>query len=382
MRPQPWESHTSHYTLEGLDSPAPPCSATPLIGLLGLTHCPFSIAKTRPTRPPSSNTFTEGQLPSHHCRQSQKHSNNSNITASTLPAGRNWQQAELPPPPLGPDQAHPTLGHGWQRHAAQSSHHSFRQELRNHLDPASQALLDSQSGPHASRAFTTIPFGPDTTYQPHIFRIVLLRRLRLALPLSARRCRCRRIFDPLGDHRSACAQAGVLRSRGVPLEKAAARVCREAGARVTTNTRLMDLNIDNIQRQDDRRIEVIANGLPLWGGVQLAIDTTLVSPLTRASEPRSRAGRYAGAAVQDARRAKERTYPELLQTRRCKLVVLAIEVGGRPGSHNLPTVAGPSKSPHHPSPAQGLIHKCLDPPVVCPNHPCSNDRLCGQSPGI
>ena len=91
----------------------------------------------------------------------------------------------------------------------------------------------------------------------------------------------------------------------------------------------MDLNIDNIQRQDDRRIEVIANGLPLWGGVQLAIDTTLVSPLTRASEPRSRAGRYAGAAVQDARRAKERTYPELLQTRRCKLVVLAIEVGGR-----------------------------------------------------
>ena len=78
----------------------------------------------------------------------------------------------------------------------------------------------------------------------------------------------------------------------------------------------MDLNIDNIQRQDDRRIEVIANGLPLWGGVQLAIDTTLVSPLTRASEPRSRAGRYAGTAVQDARRVKERTYPELLQTRR------------------------------------------------------------------
>ena len=53
-----------------------------------------------------------------------------------------------------------------------------------------------------------------------------------------------------------------------------------------------------------------------------------------------------------------------------------------PGSHNLPTVVGPSKSPNHPSPAQGLIHECLDPPVVCPNHPCSHDRLCGQSPGI
>ena len=87
---------------QGLDSPAPPFSATPLIGLLGLTRCPFSIAKTRPTPPPSSNTFTGVQLPSHRCRQSQKHSNNSNITASTLPPGRNWQQAELPPRTLDP----------------------------------------------------------------------------------------------------------------------------------------------------------------------------------------------------------------------------------------------------------------------------------------
>ena len=54
-----------------------------------------------------------------------------------------------------------------------------------------------------------------------------------------------------------------------------------------------------------------------------------MSPFTRASEPRSRAGHYAGAAVQDARGAKGRTYPELLQTRRCKRSVLAIEVGGR-----------------------------------------------------
>ena len=40
-------------------------------------------------------------------------------------------------------------------------------------------------------------------------------------------------------------------------------------------------------------------------------------------------GTYAGAALQDARRNKERTYPELLQNRRCRLVVLGIEVGGR-----------------------------------------------------
>ena len=39
-----------------------------------------------------------------------------------------------------------------------------------------------------------------------------------------------------------CSRAGVLQSRGCALERAAARVCREAGARVTTNTRLADLN--------------------------------------------------------------------------------------------------------------------------------------------
>ena len=36
-----------------------------------------------------------------------------------------------------------------------------------------------------------------------------------------------------------------------------------------------DLNVQ-VDRQDDRRLEVVANGLPLWGGVQLAVDTTLV----------------------------------------------------------------------------------------------------------
>jgi len=67
----------------------------------------------------------------------------------------------------------------------------------------------------------------------------------------------------------------------------------------------------------------------LWGGAQLAVDTTLLSPLTRAGEPRRRAGRFAGAALTDARKAKERAYPELLHNCRCRLVVLGIEVGGR-----------------------------------------------------
>ena len=40
-------------------------------------------------------------------------------------------------------------------------------------------------------------------------------------------------------------------------------------------------------------------------------------------------GTFAGAALRDARRRKEQTYPELLRSRRCKLVVLGLEVEGR-----------------------------------------------------
>ena len=151
-----------------------------------------------------------------------------------------------------------------------------------------------------------------------------LRRLRLPLPISDRACRCRRRLDPLCDHRAACARAGLLWSRGCPLERAAARVCREAGARVTVNSRLADMNL-----LDDRRLEVVANGLPLWNGAQVAVDTTLVSPLSSSGKPRRHAGRVDGAALREARRRKERTYPELLRSQRCCLVVLAIEVGGR-----------------------------------------------------
>ena len=42
-----------------------------------------------------------------------------------------------------------------------------------------------------------------------------------------------------------------------------------------------------------------------------------------------RGGQYRGTALRDARRNKERTYPELLRDRRCRLVVFGIEVGGR-----------------------------------------------------
>ena len=196
------------------------------------------------------------------------------------------------------------------------------------LDPPSLALLESQCGPFASRILTALPSCHELTLDSPVFRALLLRRLRLPLPLDAAACRCRRPVDPLGDHRAACPRSGILRSRGLPLERAAARVCREAGATVACNVLVRDLNI-HPDRLDDRRIEVIANGLPLWGGAQLAVDTTLVSPLDASGAARRHQRQYQGAALRLARRAKERTYPELMRSQRCRLVVLALEVGGR-----------------------------------------------------
>ena len=120
----------------------------------------------------------------------------------------------------------------------------------------------------------------------------------------------------------------MLGTRGAALERAAARVCREAGARVATNVLVRDMNV--VPLTDDRRIEVLANGLPIWQGAQAAVDTTLVSPVTRAADAQPHADCVAGTALeQAAKRKRLRTYPELAVARRCKLLVLGLEVGGR-----------------------------------------------------
>ena len=113
------------------------------------------------------------------------------------------------------------------------------------------------------------------------------------------------------------------------LERAAGRMCREAGARVAWNVFLRDMNLD-VPVTDERRIEVVANGLPIWRGAQLAVDTTLVCPLRADGAPRPQADQVPGLALRDARRKKRRqTCRELRRARRFRLVVLGFEVGGR-----------------------------------------------------
>eukprot|EP00439_Symbiodinium_sp_Y106_P054770 s3461_g7.t1 len=91
------------------------------------------------------------------------------------------------------------------------------------------------------------------------------------------------------------------------------------------------MNLD-VPIADERRIEVVANGLPLWHGSRLAVDATIVSPLTRLGEAHPRADVQPGCGVTNAaRRKRHQTYPELGHARRCRLVVVGIEVGGRFG---------------------------------------------------
>ena len=196
--------------------------------------------------------------------------------------------ADLLAAPLPPDelsQEEPAdFGRGWQRAASKVLDDHEAAEIAQASDAASLAMLQSQEGPFAGRVFTALPTSPEVRLDSAAYRLLLLRRLRLPLPFDSAACRCGAHLDSFGDHRAACPRAGLLRSRGVPLERAAARFCREAGATVAANVLLRDFNVI-AQRHDDRRLEVIANGLSLWGGVQLAVDTTLVSALDAFGRP-------------------------------------------------------------------------------------------------
>ena len=81
---------------------------------------------------------------------------------------------------------------------------------------------------------------------------------------------------------------------------------------------------------DGRRLEIVVDGLRIFSGAQLAVDTTLVCALRRDGRPTTRAAVEDGVRVTRARRRKEATDPELVGRRaRTRLVVLGVEVGGR-----------------------------------------------------
>ena len=219
----------------------------------------------------------------------------------------------------------------WQRHASATVHDHYREQVVwPQLCLAERALVRSQSVPLASVPFTALPIHRISRMDPEPFRVLLLRRLRMPLPLNVRACRCGRLLDVLGHHRAACSRVGELGKRGFAAEGAVAQICREGGARVSTNVMLRDLDISPPHSSDGRRLEVVAEGLCLFCGCQLALDATVVSTLHGDGTHRRMADVEDGVALKEARRSKETTYPELCRgDGRARLVVIAGEVGGR-----------------------------------------------------
>ena len=84
---------------------------------------------------------------------------------------------------------------------------------------------------------------------------------------------------------------------------------------------------------NNRRQEIVADGLPLFMGAQLAVDATIVSVLNRDGSARTKCANVDDTFWVAARRRKEATYRELAgrngRTKLVKLVVLGCEVGGR-----------------------------------------------------
>ena len=71
------------------------------------------------------------------------------------------------------------------------------------------AMLRSQSGLLAGVPLSTTPSNTLSRIDSHLFRVLLFRRLRLPLSLSARQCLCGRPLDAFGHHRAMCQSRGL-----------------------------------------------------------------------------------------------------------------------------------------------------------------------------
>ena len=138
----------------------------------------------------------------------------------------------------------------WQRPASRAIDDSTAGRFRAMLDPPSLALLESECGPFASRVLTASPSCHELTLDSPVFRALLLRRLRCPC-LSTKQLVAAAVLSTLSV--TTALLAPVLASCAP--SRACCCPCLPRGWGY-------DLDI-HPERLDDRRIEVLANGLPL-----------------------------------------------------------------------------------------------------------------------
>ena len=139
------------------------------------------------------------------------------------------------PPDREPEELEPgTVKQGWQHEASSRLERRHRdEELFPRMGDASRALIRSQAGPGAGLALSTSPLCFLTRFNSQAFRVILLRRLQLPLPLTARNCRCGHHLDVWPSPRE-CDGAGLQ-------------------GRVTTNVAVRDLESQTGQTRDGLR---------------------------------------------------------------------------------------------------------------------------------
>ena len=101
-----------------------------------------------------------------------------------------------------------------------------------------------------------------------------------------------------------------------------------AQSQVVVQQWLINTTIPGVDPADHRRMDFVLRGTSPLEEVQCC-DVTLVSPIRKDGTAIFLADEEPGVALARARRRKERTYPELLQSGRARLVVLAAELRGR-----------------------------------------------------
>ena len=129
--------------------------------------------------------------------------------------------------------------HGWHEVASIRVYTYHREEVVwPLLAPSEQSSIRSKR----PVPYTTFAFDRIIRFDSHSSRVLLLRRLRLPLPLSNRFCSCCRSLDVFGHHRAACGKVGVFSRRGYAVESAVAQICRGGGAKVSTNVMVRNLD--------------------------------------------------------------------------------------------------------------------------------------------
>ena len=204
-----------------------------------------------------------------------------------------------------------TLADGarWQDEAASWVERHFRDtSLMPRLHDTEKALLRSQSGPLSGAALSTVPTCFHTRIDSHLFRLLLLRHLRLPLPPCVPVCRCGSPLDSLATIEQRVHGQGLLARRGFAVEMAAARCAGD---------------LDHIQHWT-------VEDLRLWQKAFLSLGRGAARPGHQVSEVRADGTARPGAAQRDGVALVSARRPELVRRgARTRLVVFAGDVGGR-----------------------------------------------------